>query len=275
MARKQQGGIEEAGERKPALTPGRFVHADRYLVVLGLIAIVIIGNAFLAVGTAGLFFMLFMLAVTLVVTLVTSKAGWGTAALAGVVVALVIGAGVAAQALGQIGGARLDYQLAIIAMGLATAVVIGWRITKHPTVSVDTVAGAAAIYLLFGLVFAILFAFVGDILISFDPSVIARVGAHSTAAQAFFMSSRLPLPSDFLYYSFVTLTTVGYGDLTAATQFGRMLSVSEALVGQLYLVTVLAILVSNLRPRAQTADVAPEPQGVGAASGDAGEVAER
>ncbi len=54
------------------------------------------------------------------------------------------------------------------------------------------------------------------------------------------------MPSDFVYYSFVTLTTVGYGDLTASTGIGRMLSVTEALVGQLYLVTVVAILVSNL-----------------------------
>jgi len=49
-----------------------------------------------------------------------------------------------------------------------------------------------------------------------------------------------------MYYSFVTLTTVGYGDLTASTAIGRMLSVTEALVGQLYLVTVVAILVSNM-----------------------------
>ena len=44
----------------------------------------------------------------------------------------------------------------------------------------------------------------------------------------------------------MTPTTVGYGDLTASTGIGRMLSVTEALVGQLYLVTVVAILVSNL-----------------------------
>jgi len=51
-----------------------------------------------------------------------------------------------------------------------------------------------------------------------------------------------------LYFSFVTQTTVGYGDLTAAGGFGRALAVLEALIGQLYLVTVIALLVSNLGP---------------------------
>jgi hypothetical protein len=51
---------------------------------------------------------------------------------------------------------------------------------------------------------------------------------------------------DYLYFSFATLTTVGYGDLTAAGDLGRMLAVSEALTGQLYLVTVVALLVGNV-----------------------------
>ena len=57
---------------------------------------------------------------------------------------------------------------------------------------------------------------------------------------------------DYLYFSFVTLTTVGYGDLAARGDVGRMLAVTEALLGQLYLVTVVALLVANVggrRPR--------------------------
>jgi voltage-gated potassium channel Kch len=57
-------------------------------------------------------------------------------------------------------------------------------------------------------------------------------------------------PNDFLYFSFATLTTVGYGDLVAATDLGRSLAVSEALIGQIYLVTVVALIVGNLRPGA-------------------------
>ncbi len=59
-----------------------------------------------------------------------------------------------------------------------------------------------------------------------------------------------------LYFSFTSLTTVGYGDLTARTNLGHTLSVSEALLGQIYLVTVVSLIVANLgrsRPRAQEA----------------------
>jgi hypothetical protein len=52
-----------------------------------------------------------------------------------------------------------------------------------------------------------------------------------------------------LYFSYVTLSTVGYGDYTAASNFGHLLSIIEALLGQLYLVTVVAVLVSRMRPR--------------------------
>src|SRR5205085_3041411 len=51
---------------------------------------------------------------------------------------------------------------------------------------------------------------------------------------------------DFIYFSFTTLTTTGYGDFTAGTSLGRMLAISEALVGQIYLVSVVALLVTNL-----------------------------
>ena len=66
-------------------------------------------------------------------------------------------------------------------------------------------------------------------------------------------SSRSPgriRPVTYLYFSFVTLTTVGYGDYSAGSDVGRMMAVVEALVGQLYLVTVVAIVIGNIgRPR--------------------------
>jgi hypothetical protein len=44
----------------------------------------------------------------------------------------------------------------------------------------------------------------------------------------------------------VTLTTTGYGDLTASTDGGRMCAILEALFGQLYLVSIVAVLVANM-----------------------------
>ncbi len=52
---------------------------------------------------------------------------------------------------------------------------------------------------------------------------------------------------DHLYFSYSTLSTAGFGDLTAREDIGRMASVLETLIGQLYLVTVVAVLVANLR----------------------------
>jgi len=225
----------------------RLIEADRYVVVLALLGLVIITNAFLVQGSTGLVVMLAMLMVTLIVTLVTSEAGWGITTLAGTAIVIALIAGFTMQAAGKVGDSRLAYQLAVLAIGLTIGAVIVRRIVKHPQVSVDTVAGAASIYLLLGLLFAVAYALVGDIIMAFGPAASTPVVEYANAAQAFFVSARTPVPSDFLYYSFVTLTTVGYGDVTASTQFGRMLSVCEALIGQLYLVTVVAILVSNLR----------------------------
>ena len=59
------------------------------------------------------------------------------------------------------------------------------------------------------------------------------------------MDSRRPPPHQ-LYFSFTTLTTVGYGDYTAASNLGHTLAMAEALIGQIYLVTVVAVIVSNL-----------------------------
>ena len=57
-----------------------------------------------------------------------------------------------------------------------------------------------------------------------------------------------------LYFSFTTLTTIGYGDVTASTNLGHTLAVSEGLLGQIYLVTIVSLIVSNLgrgRPERQ------------------------
>ena len=52
--------------------------------------------------------------------------------------------------------------------------------------------------------------------------------------------------NDEVYFSFVTLTTIGYGDIVAANDLSRGLAIFEALLGQLYLVTVVSLVVGNL-----------------------------
>jgi hypothetical protein len=91
------------------------------------------------------------------------------------------------------------------------------------------VLGALAIYLLIGLTYAYLY-----------PIISAATN------QPFFVQTTTPNAVDYVYFSYVTLTTVGFGDFTAATSVGRMVAVSEALTGQLYLVSAVALLVGNI-----------------------------
>ena len=104
----------------------------------------------------------------------------------------------------------------------------------------ETLSGVLSIYLLAGMFFSFAFAAVGVI-----------------GDEPFFAEVTDPNRSDYLYFSYTTLTTTGFGDFTAATEFGRTLSVVEALVGQIYLVTIVALIVSNLRPRRRAAREAP------------------
>jgi hypothetical protein len=101
------------------------------------------------------------------------------------------------------------------------------------SVSVSTLSGVLAIYLLLGMFF------------SFLAGAAAALGDGP-----YFTAAPDPTPSDLLYFSYVTLSTTGYGDLSPVTDFGRMTAVVEALTGQIYLVTVVALIVANLRPRA-------------------------
>jgi hypothetical protein len=111
---------------------------------------------------------------------------------------------------------------------MITPIVIARRLVEHPSVTTSTIAGALCIYLLVGLFFAFLFGFT------------AAVGPGP-----FFAATTRATDVDYLYFSFSTLATVGFGDLAAGTNLGRMLAVTEALFGQMYLVTVVALLVGK------------------------------
>lgn len=102
------------------------------------------------------------------------------------------------------------------------------RLIREEGVTVQAVAGALTIYLLVGLVFASFVSFVD------------RVGAGSFFAQPGPITN-----GDRVYYSFTVLTTTGFGDYTPATSVGHGIAVLEMLTGQLYLVTVIGILVGN------------------------------
>lgn len=103
---------------------------------------------------------------------------------------------------------------------------------SDPEVTVATLQAVLAIYLLLGMFFSFLYGVLGAI-----------------DADKLFAEVANPTREDDLYFSFVTLCTVGYGDLTPAGNLARSFSVAEMLFGQIYLVTVVSLIVGNLTGR--------------------------
>lgn len=111
------------------------------------------------------------------------------------------------------------------------AFVVARRVFRDGEVTLHRILGAVALYLILGLTWS----FAYEWLALVDP------GAFSFAVRPVTPSERT---SELLYFSFVTLTTVGYGDITAVHPLARSLAMLEALVGQLFIAITLARLVA-------------------------------
>ena len=117
---------------------------------------------------------------------------------------------------------------------IAAPIAIGWHLAHKLELTFENFLGAVCIYLLIAQLFATLFGLNAVI-----------------AGQPFFVQTSHPTAIDYIYFSFVTITTVGYGDFTAAMGVGKMLAMTEAVFGQLYLITVVSLVVQNLGARRQ------------------------
>jgi Ion channel len=148
--------------------------------------------------------------------------------------ALIALSAVTAVALVVWGGSTLSGAVGLLSAALVVAIglaiVIG--VLDQGEINRQAVTGAVCIYLLIGFFYV----FVYGAIAAFGHGYLFTQGTDGTR-------------SIRLYFSYVTLATVGYGDYTMAGNLGRTLSVLEALMGQLYLVTVLALLVSRMRPK--------------------------
>ena len=113
---------------------------------------------------------------------------------------------------------------------LFSAGLIVLRVLAWPTVTLQSIFGALSAYLIVGLMFAACYA-------AFQYLGPAPFFAHGEPAS----------PQAFQYFSFTTLTTLGYGDFTAAGDGGRAIAVLEALTGQIFLATLVARLVAAFR----------------------------
>jgi len=120
--------------------------------------------------------------------------------------------------------------LIIVALAALAPIVVVHRLLKHRRVVVGTLLGAISAYLLIPVAFYYVF---------------TTVNAYQGTP---FFGQEEPTTS-FMYFSLTTLTTVGYGDLAAVTPLGRLLATSEAVIGQVYLVTFVAMLVALFASR--------------------------
>ena len=183
-----------------------------------------------------------LMGATLLTTLIASRSDWRLFRLAAVVVAVALGAAFASAFVSSsTTSTNAFFALNALLVG-ACPVVIARALLRRRSIDVHTVLGAICIYVLIGMIFAFVYATSGIL------------------DQDFFVQTRHATLPDFLYFSFVTQTTVGFGDFTAAGGLGA-LAAFEGMVGQLYLVTVVAVLVSNVsrtRRRRGVDDSTPE-----------------
>jgi Ion channel len=209
---------------------------ERYGVLFLALFVVFFVEGIASDGTVKDVLVTFLVAAALAISFQTAGMSARRLRRALVLVAIVVVAVVVAQITGEAqvvkGLTRLTNALFV---GLAPiAVVVGVRRTllRRRAVTMAVVLGALCLYLLVGLFFAFIYGAVNNL----GGSPVFANGVASTAARD-------------VYFSFTTLTTTGYGDITARSNLGHTLSALEMLIGQIYLVTVVAIVVGNLRPR--------------------------
>ena len=149
------------------------------------------------------------------------------------VIAIVTVAGSAVTFWTSLSGARTgkateDLWKALLLLGAVIMVVR--RVLAKPEVTIQSIYGALSAYLITGLMFASVYA------------ALDHLGEKS-----FFANNQPANTQTFQYFSFTTLTTLGYGDFTAAESGGRYIAVMEALTGQIFMATLVARLVSAYR----------------------------
>ncbi len=174
--------------------------------------------------------------ITLLMALVASRVHpWILRAATVAVCLAVIGSAAALIGFGELGptGARVLTALMVALAPISVAHGVIRDVREHG-VTLHTMFGVLCIYLLLGILFAFVYGIIG--VLSSAPFFAQQHDAAETT-------------KNFLYFSFVTITTVGYGDLTAASNIGRSFAIAEALTGQIYLVTVVAGIVGGIGSR--------------------------
>jgi ion channel len=179
-------------------------------------------------------------ALSLLLAMHTSRAHVQAIRLARIAAVVVVALGVASAITGRSEFSGVVSLLFFLSLMVSVYAILR-RVLGHERVGIETILGALCVYIIIGLMFTYLF--IGIARVSTTPFLAQPPPSHS--------------PADYLYLSFVTLTTVGFGDLTPASKLARSVVVLEALVGQVFLVTLVARLVAlfGTEQRRSEADV--------------------
>jgi Ion channel len=217
------------GERAARLRPTLAKRGDRYGLLLFLLILSYLISAFTTSQYAGAFDSL-LVVVVLLLALRTSGVHRQTMRL---ILAIAAIGTLTAVVLALAHATDIGVGIEDIWKGLVqllTAAVIVRRVLEMPTVSVQSIYGAVSAYMIIGLMFASFYAAMSHL-----------------ESGAFFANGSPGNTKTFQYFSFTTLTTLGYGDFTAAENGGRAVAVLEALAGQIFLATLVARLVASYR----------------------------
>jgi hypothetical protein len=171
--------------------------------------------------------------VALVLAVATSRARESVRLRRALVIGLVMVVAVALIAVGTAPRWLTALVAVVVTAGVPAVLVRGlMRLLRVSGVTFNAVAGSLAIYLSTGLVFAWVIGFVAQV-----------------STSPYFAQHAITTVGEKIYFSFTVLTTTGFGDFTAATPLGHALAVIEMLTGQLYLVTVIGLLIGNFAAR--------------------------
>jgi hypothetical protein len=200
-------------------------HSERYFFLLGLLLVDVCVIGLAGGGRWATFTYTPITAATLLLALRTSEArrrtmriAWAAAGIAVLASLLVV----------VTGSKHLNgyVYFMLFALLLISPLAIARRIVMSRRVTLRLLVAAICVYLMIGLLFTFVYLGVN--------------GVHPS----FFAQGSQQDPSIYLYFSFITMTTVGYGDFTPASSVPRVLVVFEAMLGQVFLVTAVARLVS-------------------------------
>jgi Ion channel len=209
-------------------------HRERYGVLLGALVLAFGIQGIAQPGRWEQLLVSVLLAVTLLLAFWAADAKVWVMRASMLVVAVVVLLSLAEAIQGNVDDEATRIANLLLVVLAPPAIVVGVlrSMRARQAVTLEAVFGVLCVYILLGMFFAYTYGLINDL----GGSPFFAGGQQATVARC-------------LYYSFTTLTTVGYGDLTARSNLGHTLSTSEALLGQIYLITVVSLLVSNLRPR--------------------------